>query len=331
MPSRRGAGAGHGPGPSRRRPGVSIATVSRVLNQPGNVAPQTRELVEQAVERLGARAPGPRGGLAETRRRGGLRPLPVRAHRLLRPDRVLDRRDPRTPRPPARPECGRGCGQHTQVLSQVGRRSGDRRRDLDPAAGVERRTGPPASPALPFRRGRPAYCAAARHRVRLGRALRRRPPGDSAHLVEPRTPPHRRDRRATGVAGQRRAAERSCGRTGRRRHPSRPRTWSGTSNRPREQGYRAAARVARSSSAPDRTGRLQRQGRRRRFTGCRRARPRGPDGPVRRRLRRHRPEPRHLTRHSPRSANPCRRWAGWQSACSSAYWTATNSKPCTSN
>jgi LacI family transcriptional regulator len=42
--------------------GVSIATVSRVLNQAGNVAPQTRELVERAVERLGLRAPGPRGG-----------------------------------------------------------------------------------------------------------------------------------------------------------------------------------------------------------------------------------------------------------------------------
>ena len=42
--------------------GVSIATVSRVLNQHGSVAPETRELVEQAVERLGARAPSPRGG-----------------------------------------------------------------------------------------------------------------------------------------------------------------------------------------------------------------------------------------------------------------------------
>ena len=42
--------------------GVSIATVSRVLNQAGNVAPQTRELVEQAVERLGIRGPSPRGG-----------------------------------------------------------------------------------------------------------------------------------------------------------------------------------------------------------------------------------------------------------------------------
>jgi LacI family transcriptional regulator len=42
--------------------GVSIATVSRVLNQRGNVAPETRELVERAVERLGVRAPSPRGG-----------------------------------------------------------------------------------------------------------------------------------------------------------------------------------------------------------------------------------------------------------------------------
>ncbi|WP_199509443.1 LacI family DNA-binding transcriptional regulator [Nucisporomicrobium flavum] len=40
--------------------GVSIATVSRVLNGRGNVAPETRELVEQALERLGAAGPRPR-------------------------------------------------------------------------------------------------------------------------------------------------------------------------------------------------------------------------------------------------------------------------------
>ena len=38
--------------------GVSIATVSRVLNDQAHVAPETRDLVEQAVERLRARAPG---------------------------------------------------------------------------------------------------------------------------------------------------------------------------------------------------------------------------------------------------------------------------------
>jgi len=42
--------------------GVSIATVSRVLNGRGNVTPETRELVERAVAQLGGRGPRPRGG-----------------------------------------------------------------------------------------------------------------------------------------------------------------------------------------------------------------------------------------------------------------------------
>ncbi len=44
--------------------GVSIATVSRVLNDQEHVAPQTRDLVRQAVQRLGDQAPGPRAALA---------------------------------------------------------------------------------------------------------------------------------------------------------------------------------------------------------------------------------------------------------------------------
>ncbi len=40
--------------------GLSIATVSRVLNDHANVAPHTRQLVRQAVDRLGTQAPGPR-------------------------------------------------------------------------------------------------------------------------------------------------------------------------------------------------------------------------------------------------------------------------------
>jgi LacI family transcriptional regulator len=40
--------------------GVSIATVSRVLNNQAHVAPHTRDLVQRAVERLSAQAPGPR-------------------------------------------------------------------------------------------------------------------------------------------------------------------------------------------------------------------------------------------------------------------------------
>jgi LacI family transcriptional regulator len=41
--------------------GLSIATVSRVLNGQANVAPHTRDLVLQAVDRLGDAAPRPRG------------------------------------------------------------------------------------------------------------------------------------------------------------------------------------------------------------------------------------------------------------------------------
>jgi LacI family transcriptional regulator len=40
--------------------GVSIATVSRVLNNQANVAPDTRELVQRAVERLSGQTAGPR-------------------------------------------------------------------------------------------------------------------------------------------------------------------------------------------------------------------------------------------------------------------------------
>ena len=40
--------------------GVSIATVSRVLNDQANVAAHTRDLVQRAVQRLGEQAPGPR-------------------------------------------------------------------------------------------------------------------------------------------------------------------------------------------------------------------------------------------------------------------------------
>jgi LacI family transcriptional regulator len=44
--------------------GVSIATVSRVLNGHAHVAPDTRELVRRAAEQLGGRTPGSRTGAA---------------------------------------------------------------------------------------------------------------------------------------------------------------------------------------------------------------------------------------------------------------------------
>jgi|SRR5579859_2541909 len=51
--------------------GLSIATISRVLNNRGNVAPHTRERVRAVVERLGDRAPEPRRRSAA---RGATRP-----------------------------------------------------------------------------------------------------------------------------------------------------------------------------------------------------------------------------------------------------------------
>src|SRR5579883_240771 len=46
--------------------GVSIATVSRVLNDQTNVAPETRELVRRAAEQLSAQAASPRPGAGRT-------------------------------------------------------------------------------------------------------------------------------------------------------------------------------------------------------------------------------------------------------------------------
>jgi LacI family transcriptional regulator len=47
--------------------GLSIATISRVLNDSGNVAAGTRDRVRQVVERLGDRAPEPRPRVRPTR------------------------------------------------------------------------------------------------------------------------------------------------------------------------------------------------------------------------------------------------------------------------
>src|SRR5262245_64944656 len=54
--------------------GLSIATVSRVLNGHPHVAPHTRDLIQQAVHRLGPHAPCPR---ALTRARAGTERTPA--------------------------------------------------------------------------------------------------------------------------------------------------------------------------------------------------------------------------------------------------------------
>ncbi|GAB4051298.1 LacI family DNA-binding transcriptional regulator [Catellatospora paridis] len=52
--------------------GLSIATVSRVLNGYPHVAPRTRDLVQQAVDRLGTQAPAPRTPPARPRHRSAV-------------------------------------------------------------------------------------------------------------------------------------------------------------------------------------------------------------------------------------------------------------------
>ena len=61
--------------------GLSIATVSRVLNGGGNVATATRERVRHVVEQLGSRAPEPRRRPAAVR--ATRRPVFVRCPYLL--------------------------------------------------------------------------------------------------------------------------------------------------------------------------------------------------------------------------------------------------------
>lgn len=81
------SGFGTGTGPSRvtvravaEEAGLSIATVSRVLNGGGNVAAHTRERVQEVVERLGDRAPEPR---RKPQLRGERPPVFVRCPYLL--------------------------------------------------------------------------------------------------------------------------------------------------------------------------------------------------------------------------------------------------------
>src|ERR1700734_1397858 len=90
--------------------GLSIATVSRVLNGGENVAAQTRQRVSAVVERL----PGPRPRAAPASADVGpgdpaarLRALPVPADRLLRAHCRVDRRDARAARAEHAPGRGR--------------------------------------------------------------------------------------------------------------------------------------------------------------------------------------------------------------------------------
>ena len=142
--------------------------------------PRPADLVQRAVDRLGAQAPG-RGGPARGPPRRRLPALPVPADRLLRTDRLVDRRDARTARPAAAAQRGRGGAAGGGAAALAGRPGiGGAILVLPPEPGEQ-------LVALRARGSRSSWSTraadAARHRRRLGRALRRRPQL-TAHLVE---------------------------------------------------------------------------------------------------------------------------------------------------
>ncbi len=201
--------------------GVSIATVSRVLNNQANVAPHTRELVQRAVERLSEQAPGPRTVPARATQGA----VYLRCPYLLTDyfglivssiAETLELHDR-----PVLLNAGEAA-QQAAVLPALAITARHRRRHHRAAAGAQRATGGPAGPRVPLRRGGSPRPDAARHRRRVGRALRRRP----QHQHAPGrlgAPAHRRDGRAAQLARERRAPRRPRVGPGERRGAARSR------------------------------------------------------------------------------------------------------------
>ena len=196
--------------------GVSIATVSRVLNGRDDVADETRELVRRVVG--GARLhgepqrPRPVGRAHRPRRRARAARVPgVLLRDPLRRDRGAVRAGPA-----GRALADRPRARARGLAARPARARRYRRRAHRPAGGVERRARAAARRGLSLRRHRSAPAARRSHPVGLGRAHVGRRPGDAA--------PARR----SGTA----ASPRSPGPTG----------WVATEDRRR--GYHAALAAA---------------------------------------------------------------------------------------
>ena len=177
--------------------GVSIATVSRVLNGQVHVAPETRELVQQAAERLRARGPGSRTGSARVAQDAvyvrcpyiltdyfGLivssvaETLALHGRAVVLDAGTAEKAAAILPSLPSRP----GIAGAIAILPP------------EPSEQLAA-----LSPGIPLRRGRSAHPATSRYRRGLGRALRRsaqrnRAPGPT------RPPAHRHSGRAARLA-----------------------------------------------------------------------------------------------------------------------------------
>ena len=177
--------------------GVSIATVSRVLNGRPDVAPDTRDAVMRAVREQGfstnrnARAlSGGRTGLI-----GVTLPLVeavvLRDHPVGRVRGALRAGHANRALPDAAPARPRGDAARPPDARDDGRSRADAPRGVE--LGAEG-----AAAGLPGRRRRSARCARRGDPGRLGGARGRRPRGDRAPALA-RAPPDRRDHRPARV------------------------------------------------------------------------------------------------------------------------------------
>ena len=255
--------------------GVSIATVSRVLNDRPDVAPDTRETVLQVVREHGFNRN--RGARALGRGRTGFigLTLPLIADAYFGP--ILSGASEALYEEDMRIILGPTLHEHDREVSMLEHlvRGVDRRRDPDAAVGVGGGAARAAGAELPVRRRRPDGAAARWDPVRLGDA-RSGAKQATEHLLE------LGHRRIAALAGSRRvvrdrgAADRFPRGDGPRGHPPRP--GADPVLRLADPRRRARGRRAAVASRPaDRDLRVQRQRRDRRANAARRRGLRVPD------------------------------------------------------
>ena len=291
--------------------GVSIATVSRVVNGRGDVSDETRELVQKVVREHGYSVNRTARGLSGGRT-GFVgvtvpkdRPRLLLVHPLRRRRGLVRAGHAHRPLPDGARARARG------VAARPADARHDRRRPAHPSGGDERRAGEPRQPRLPLRRRRPAPPAERAHpgglRGRTARVRTRRSDtfsisgtGASARIMGPidwLAPQERRDGYHAALAS-----------AGIMPDPALE-IASDFQVDGRRRGGRQAPRPCR---AADRDLRVQRQPRDRRDAGGARTRPPDPGGPVDRRLRRPRVDAATSHRSSRPFASRSRRWAAWR-------------------
>ena len=201
--------------------GVSIATVSRVLNGRDDVADETRDAVRRVIREQGYTANRNARGLSAGRTGlvGVLVPLVFPAYFaeiLAGAAEALYEQDMRVVLSPTQHE-------HDREVSLLDRlmHGGDRRRADHPARGVERGARARSRRRLSVRRRRPADAARRPHPLRFRGARVGRRPGDAPPALA-RAPPDRRDHRPARLGRDRGPPARLPRGARSRRHHARP-------------------------------------------------------------------------------------------------------------